>query len=82
MRPKAAWKTMKAAFINELQTDTTVPMRLEKAQVNTWLADQHKTKKTRGRKQMRSSQPNPMEERRGMKRDLHKTKQGELQEAA
>jgi hypothetical protein len=56
---------MKAAFTNELRTGTSTPVLLEKAQISTWLADGHKTKKNRGRKQMRRIQPSPW--RRGGK---------------
>ena len=59
---------MKAAFTNELRTDNSTLMWLENAQISTWLADQHKTEKNAGRMQMRSSQPNSMEKRRGMTR--------------
>jgi len=47
---------MKAAFTNELRTDTSTPMWLEKAQISTWLADQHKTEKDR-RKKANAEQP-------------------------
>jgi hypothetical protein len=33
---------MKAVFTNELQTGTITPIKLEKVQILTWLADQHK----------------------------------------
>jgi hypothetical protein len=56
MRPKVAWEAMKAAFTNELRTDTSTPMWLEKAQISTWLADQHKTEKDR-RKKANAEQP-------------------------
>jgi hypothetical protein len=44
IRPEVAWKAMKAAFNNELRTGTSTHKWLEKAQISSWLADQHKQK--------------------------------------
>jgi hypothetical protein len=50
LRPQVVRGAMKPAFTSKLRTGTSTPMCLEKAQIATWLADQHKTEKDRRKK--------------------------------
>jgi hypothetical protein len=45
LRPEVPWDAMKASLTNEVPIGTLTPMWLEKTQISTWLAGQHKTEK-------------------------------------